>query len=217
MHVLSAFCTAELLSCIVNFRHRDRCESKEEAMRKIARISVVLALTVIGAVFSMTQPAVAHCGIDFMSIGNNRAATGQLRQAIAAYDAELRCRPRTLSYFQRARVHLALEQYKRAARDFARVVRAAPEWQKANAGLAWSLFNMGHPEKAEPYAKRAVELNPEDAYAWDTLAQVSEALFDIPQAAHAYRQVHRLRPEAPDAFMALSRLYALPLFDYDRA
>jgi tetratricopeptide (TPR) repeat protein/transglutaminase-like putative cysteine protease len=91
-----------------------------------------------------------------------------------------------------------------ALREFRRLIALHPNEAVHHSQIARALINLGMGELARQEARRAVELDPESAYAFDTLGAILEtdligrrwkSGFELEQARDAYRKAVELTPE----------------------
>ena len=123
---------------------------------------------------------------------NNRGVTkrvlGQWREAAADYTKALKIAPRhPQALANRGYVLKKLGRFKEAARDYQRALKVNPNEAVVYNDLAWLLATCGEkdirsPAEAIKYAKKAVELDPEEGHYLDTLAAAYAANGDFEQA-----------------------------------
>ncbi|MCR4325837.1 MAG: hypothetical protein NUV59_03460 [Patescibacteria group bacterium] len=178
------------------------------------KLKIITAMaTALFELVIFTSPAYAGAADDIQR-GDYYAANGYLGAAVLAYTVAIEAgdrNERILARFQRARVYVAMQKWKAASDDFGMVVNEEDDWRKAQSGLAWSLHQQGKQEQALPHALAAVQLAPDDHYAWDTLGRILLALGDIPNAAHALRTAWQTDPERIKSFNLLNEFHLLPM------
>ncbi|MDP2648995.1 MAG: tetratricopeptide repeat protein [bacterium] len=145
--------------------------------------------------------------------GEYYAGHGEFSHALAAYKAAVEQSDRdtrALANFKIARIYVAMENWLAAASHFAKVVADKPKWSKAQSGLAWSLYSLGHYKAALEHARSATKLAPEDYFALDTFGRIHIALDNVPEAARALRAAWRADPRHEKGVMDLIRIGGFP-------
>lgn len=84
------------------------------------------------------------------------------------------------------------------------IARAGSRSSTAHANLAAELLARQRPEEAEPYYRRAVELDPRSAEAWNGLGVTALVGGDAPQARAHFEKALTIQPRNADAFNNLS-------------
>ncbi len=101
----------------------------------------------------------------------------------------------------------SLLDYDAAARDLTHALRERPNLGGLNVIVGMDYLKLGSPEKAAPYLRRALELDPSSPDAHDAMA-----LYDLTQenfqgTVEQYREVANLNPDKPEALFKIGHQY----------
>lgn len=112
-----------------------------------------------------------------------------------------------LGHFGVANVHLASGRLDLAEASLRRCLESRENGQAHN-DLAWILGETGRFDEARSHAQRAVELNPDDANAWDTLAVIELKRGDTGRAVEAIEKAQALAEgRSPGILISAARIY----------
>ena len=78
--------------------------------------------------------------------------------------------------YELAEIHRQLNEFDQAQQLFEAALKAYPDFQEAQVGLAATLMAQQKPSLALPHLQRAVALNADDEVAWYRLAQADRAV-----------------------------------------
>jgi serine/threonine protein kinase/WD40 repeat protein/Tfp pilus assembly protein PilF len=141
------------------------------------------------------------------------ARQGNYQEAIADWSQTIALNPDDAdAYAARGDAYLELSKWDDAAQDYARVVDLRPDWPDYHNEGAWLLAT--HPDpgrrdisRAVMWARRAVELDPDEGMYQNTLGVVLYRANDWPGAIAALEKSIRIqgRTSYDDFFLAMSR------------
>ena len=117
-------------------------------------------------------------------------------EAAREFEQELQLDPSDANaMYELAEIHRQLNEADQAQQLFEAALKAYPDFQQAQVGLAAVLMSQQKPDLALPHLQRAVELNPDDEVAWYRLAQADRQLGRKEDQSTALAQVQRLRKQ----------------------
>ncbi len=117
-------------------------------------------------------------------------------EAAREFEQELQLDPSDANaMYELAEIHRQLNEVDQAQQLFEAALKAYPDFQQAQVGLAAVLMSQQKPDLAMPHLQRAVELNPDDEVAWYRLAQADRQLGRKEDQNTALAQVQRLRKQ----------------------
>jgi tetratricopeptide (TPR) repeat protein len=129
-----------------------------------------------------------------------------MTHAIADYNMQIKLKPNVLAYINRGNAYRDSEQLDRAAADYAKVIRLAPEdargWR--NRGLI-RLFQGDNKGGLADYDK-ALQYDPADVDSWNNRAQARLRLGDRQGAIADFRKALELQPNLERARENLRKL-----------
>jgi predicted Zn-dependent protease len=97
--------------------------------------------------------------------------------------------------YELAEIHRQLNEFDQAQQLFEAALKAYPDFQEAQVGLAAALMAQKKPALALPHLQRAVALNPDDEVAWYRLAQADRAVGNTEEQKKALAEFQRLRSQ----------------------
>lgn len=116
--------------------------------------------------------------------------------------------PEEAQRFQSAERHFGKREFKKAAREYRKVVKASPGEPLARYGLVRALIRLNKIEEAKSTAEAAVQALPESATAWTALADVHYRLARFENAASLYRRALLKDPNEARALLGLGKILA---------
>jgi tetratricopeptide (TPR) repeat protein len=98
-------------------------------------------------------------------------------------------------------------RYDQAITSLTEAIRLKPELILAYQSLTMAYLGMGHLQRAQETAHKAVEINPNDANSHLAVAQVQLALQQVTEAIETYKKITHLSPESSTGFYDLGTIY----------
>ena len=117
-------------------------------------------------------------------------------EAAREFEQELQLDPSDANaMYELAEIHRQLNEFDQAQQLFEAALKAYPDFQEAQVGLAAALMAQQKPALALPHLQRAVALNPDDEVAWYRLAQADRAVGNTEEQKKALAEFQRLRSQ----------------------
>jgi tetratricopeptide (TPR) repeat protein len=137
----------------------------------------------------------------------NYWATSRLEQAGIAYqELVTRCPEVPSAHYTRG-VFLLLTDPDQAVKEFQREIEISPDHVPARMQLCFEFIKVGTPEKALPYAREAVELDPFSFVPRNALGRILLAMGQIDEAIKQLEIGVDLAPDSPEMYFSLARAY----------
>ncbi len=115
-------------------------------------------------------------------------------EAAREFEQELQLDPSDANaMYELAEIHRQLNEFDQAQQLFEAALKAYPDFQEAQVGLAATLMAQQKPSLALPHLQRAVALNADDEVAWYRLAQADRAVGNTEEQKKALAEFQRLR------------------------
>ena len=117
-------------------------------------------------------------------------------EAAREFEQELQLDPSDANaMYELAEIHRQLNEFDQAQQLFEAALKAYPDFQEAQVGLAATLMAQQKPSLALPHLQRAVALNADDEVAWYRLAQADRAVGNTEEQKKALAEFQRLRTQ----------------------
>jgi tetratricopeptide (TPR) repeat protein len=147
-------------------------------------------------------------GVMYEEFAVQRRNRGDLHGSLRDYEAASRATPTDARYHQGlGEIWYRLGRPERALREWELALHWRPDYFPAHNNLAALLAFEGRDlERARHHAQVAVRLEPENADAWFTFADVHQRVGELDVARRAYQQALRLRPGWSKAQNKLDKL-----------
>ncbi len=141
---------------------------------------------------------------------SSSAAQPQYREALRYYTAAAGLRPESVSTLNSlGMTELNLGEFTSAAASFGRATEIDPDFDRAHAGLCWSLMELGRFDEAVEAGRRAVALGPALPWAYDGLGVALGKKGELAEAEEICRVAIELEPGTASAHVNLGNV----LFD----
>jgi serine/threonine protein kinase len=175
-----------------------KCLSKRPSDRFHDLNSFRSELASLAARHQISVPAPAKAGNDFWVLrdqGNTFMRLGRYEDAIKAFDSFLAIVPDGSAAFNRAVCFENLGRFEEALKTYEYCARNNDIRGLVNIGNC--LRKLGRKEEAVNYARRAIELKPNDVACWIAMGNAVFALEKWQEAMSAYATAHELDPANP--------------------
>lgn len=147
-------------------------------VRSLAIAGTVLALSAVGALATIDDPAV-----DCLSEDNGRRISG----CSAMIDTPgLPDDQRSLAYGMRALAYSLLGMFDKALDDYGKALEIKRDFPLALNNRAWAYYKLGRPGEGAADVEQALQLAPGSPYALDTRAHIRQAQGDAAAALADY-------------------------------
>jgi tetratricopeptide (TPR) repeat protein len=128
-------------------------------------------------------------------LGDIHRLEGRNVKAARAYERAATLQPGSLdAHFRLGVVRHRLDLFAEASESYLKTLAMDPDHFGANARLAQAYLELGRAVKAEPYARNATRLRPQDQNAWTQLARATYRSSRHAEAITAYTRAGKLGP-----------------------